>query len=130
MRFLRKTGSYMIQPETGRKTKHCSGTVVANTSWPTPARASARAKGLFQSANVWYLNMTTMTMENHRYLTCKTSKKNRPRFSIANCVKFPESFLSADLPSLSFQETAGFGPPHFLFWKQNHLMQLQYMVTS
>lgn len=51
-----RTHIWFNQKQVQKTKHHCSGTVVADTSWP------ARAKGLFESANVSYLNVT---MENH-----------------------------------------------------------------
>ena len=107
-----RTHIWFNQKQVQKTKHHCSGTVVADTSWPSPATASARAKGLFESANVSYLDMT---MENHHFFKGKASINRL--FSIARV-------SSPDLPSLSFLETAGLELPHPLSWKQNHVIQL------
>ena len=107
-----RTHIWFNQKQVQKTKHHCSGTVVADTSWPSPATASARAKGLFESANVLYLNMT---MENHMFFKGKASISRL--FSIARV-------SSPDLSSLSFQETAGLELPHPLSWKQNHVIHL------
>ena len=99
-----RTHIWFNQKQVQKTKHHCSGTVVADTSWPSPATASARAKGLFESANVSYLDMT---MENHHFFKGKASINRL--FSIAR--------VSSPRPTITFISRNGwFGtsPPPFL----------------
>ena len=84
-----RTHIWFNQKQVQKTKHHCSGTVVADTSWPSPATASARAKGLFESANVSYLDMT---MENHHFFKGKASINRL--FSIAR--------VSSPRPTITF----------------------------